>query len=101
MPRITKVYPHALGTDVAAQRIKAAIEREKKEKSTYATLQKEHWVNDHEMQYAMKVYGYPIDGHLLISDKEVTVELNLPVIAMLAKGMIEDQLSQEIGGLLS
>jgi len=101
MPQIKKTYSHSLGCDEAARRIKAAIEQEKVNKANIVTATREDWSSPYHVDYAMKAFGYDVSGTLDIHDDDVVVVLDLPMIAMMVKGMIEDQLEQELAKLLA
>lgn len=100
MPKLNKTYPHSLGRMEAVQRIKAAIEQEKISKANIVEHSTENWISDNELEYSIKIFGYHVDGSLEINEDHVAVQLNLPLIAVMVKGMIEDQLRQEMEKLL-
>lgn len=101
MPRITKIFSHSLEREAAIERIKKAIATEKINKANVISNATEQWVSENQLDYSLRVFGYRIDGSLLVEESNVTVDLELPVVAMMVKGMVEDQLAQEIAQLLS
>ena len=101
MPKISHTFSHSLGKEEAIRRIKKAVEVEKINKANFVSNTTEHWVGDDHVDFTMKIFGYSVDGTLDVAETTVAVTLELPLIATMATGMIEDQLQQEIAGLLS
>lgn len=101
MPRISKSFPHSLGKDEAVRRLRERISSEKINKSNVATVTKEVWIDPYNLDFSMSVLNYRIDGSLKIEDTEVILDLNLPMGAVLFKGMIESQIGQQMELMLS
>lgn len=101
MPKITKTFTHNLGKDEAVRRLRERISTEKINKSNVATVTKEVWTDPYNLDFAMSVLTYRIDGALHIDDSEVKLELNLPFGAMMFKGMVESQIGQQMELMLN
>lgn len=101
MPKLVKSIPHQLGQQEAVSRIKSAVEKEKIAKSNIVSASTDEWISDHEMVFSMTIFGYNIHGDLDVSPSDVKIKLDLPVVAVMVKGMIESQLESEINKLLS
>ena len=101
MPNLTKTYPHSLGKEEAARRLKERIASEKINKANVASVSKEVWNDPYNLYFAMTLFGYRIDGTLKVEDSEIIVNLNLPFVAMMVKGMIEDQMRQQMDIMLA
>ncbi|MDO5566378.1 MAG: polyhydroxyalkanoic acid system family protein [Planctomycetia bacterium] len=101
MPRISKTFPHTLGQEEAAKRLKSAIAREKINKAFAVSEPSENWIDDYHLNYSMKVFSYPISGDLAINDSDIVVNIELPVVAVMVTGMIEDQLQQQMKEFLA
>ncbi|MBQ7112338.1 MAG: polyhydroxyalkanoic acid system family protein [Thermoguttaceae bacterium] len=101
MPNLTKTYPHSLGKEEAARRIKERIASEKINKANVASVSKEVWNDPYNLDFAMTLFNYRVDGTLKIDDSEIIVNLNLPFVAMMVKGMIEDQMKQQMDIMLA
>ena len=95
MPKITKTFTHNLGKDEAVRRLR------ERSKSNVATVTKEVWTDPYNLDFAMSVLTYRIDGALHIDDSEVKLELNLPFGAMMFKGMVESQIGQQMELMLN
>lgn len=101
MPRISKTFPHSLGREEAARRLKAAIAREKINKALAVAEPRENWIDDYHLNYSMKVFTYPISGDLVVNDEDIAINIELPVVAVMVTGMIEDQLQQQMKEFLA
>ncbi|MBP3556603.1 MAG: polyhydroxyalkanoic acid system family protein [Thermoguttaceae bacterium] len=101
MPNLTKNYPHSLGKEEAARRIKERIASEKINKANVASVSKEVWNDPYNLDFAMTLFGYRVDGTLKIEESDVVVNLNLPFVAMMVKGMIESQMQEQMETMLA
>ncbi len=101
MPRLTKSFPHSLGKDEAVRRLRERISTEKISKTNVVTVTKEVWVDPHNLEFSMTVLKYRIDGSLQIGDAEIVVDVNLPMGAVMFRGMIESQIGQQMELMLS
>ncbi len=101
MPNLTKTYRHSLGKEEAARRLKERIAAEKINKANVASVSKEVWNDPYNLDFSMTIFNHRVDGTLLIDDAEVVVNLNLPFVAMMVKGMIEAQMQQQMDAMLA
>ena len=101
MPNLVKTYPHSLGKEEAARRIKERIASEKINKANVASVSKEVWNDPYNLDFSMTLFNYRVDGTLKVEDAEIVVNLNLPFVAMMVKGMIEDQMKQQMDLMLA
>ncbi len=101
MPNLTKNYPHALGKEEAARRLKERIASEKINKANVASVSKEVWNDPYNLDFSMTIFNYRVDGTLKVEESEIIVNLNLPFVAMMVKGMIEAQMQQQMDAMLA
>ncbi|MBR5242962.1 MAG: polyhydroxyalkanoic acid system family protein [Thermoguttaceae bacterium] len=101
MPNLTKNYPHSLGKEEAARRLKERIASEKINKANVASVSKEVWNDPYNLDFSMTIFNYRVDGTLKVEDSEIVVNLNLPFVAMMVKGMIEAQMQQQMDAMLA
>lgn len=101
MPNLTKTYPHSLGKEEAARRLKERIASEKINKANVASVTKEVWNDPYNLDFSMTLFNYRVDGTMKVEDSEVVVNLNLPFVAMMVKGMIEAQMQQQMDAMLA
>ena len=96
MPRLSMQIPHTLGREEATRRIKEQIP---KVRDQVADLD-EHW-QDHTVTFHFKVLGFKVGGTITVEDTAVNLDVNLPLPAMMVKGMIEQRVRQEIAAILA
>lgn len=100
MPKMIERFPHSLGKEEALRRVKAKLEEERVSKSNFVTGTQENWSDGH-LDFSIVIFTYTVHGTLDVTDESVDVTLDLPVVATMVTGMIQDQLRQEIAGLLT
>ncbi|MGI6401182.1 MAG: polyhydroxyalkanoic acid system family protein [Thermoguttaceae bacterium] len=101
MSSLTKTFKHSLGKEEAARRIRERISAEKIDKAMVATVNREVWNDPYNLDFAMTVFKYRIDGALNIGDDMLTLKLNLPMGANIFKGMIEDLIQKQMDAMMS
>jgi hypothetical protein len=99
MPRLSLEIPHSLGQDEATQRLKdkfaAALAEHRERVNDY----QEQW-QDHTVSFSFRTMGAKIGGVLAVEPQRVKLDLNLPLAAMLFRGVIEERIRQEVVDLL-
>ena len=92
--------PHTLGRDKATERLKkhiaAAVENYKAQLSDL----REEW-QDQTLSFGFKAVGMKVAGSMTVEDSRVRVEADLPLAAMMIKGMIEQQVRDGLSQVLS
>jgi putative polyhydroxyalkanoate system protein len=96
MPHLALQVPHTLGREEAGRRLK---EQAAKARDQVTDLE-EHW-NDHMLTFRFKAMGFGVNGTMAVEDAAVKIDVNLPLAAMMVKGMIEQRLRQEVAGVLA
>jgi hypothetical protein len=100
MPHINITVPHQLGQDAATQRLKNKLQEVKDQKTYTVTDVVETWTNPHTMEFSFRVYGFSLTGSVRSLPANVTIAVDLPVVAMMFQGTIEDQVRKELTRLL-
>ncbi len=100
MAKISKSFTHSLGKEEAVRRLRERMSTEKISKSNIATVTKEVWTDPYNLDFSMSVLTYRVDGALHIEDDRVDLEVNLPMGAIMFKGMIESQIGQQMDLML-
>jgi hypothetical protein len=85
-----------LSREEAARRLKEQAAKAREQ----VTDLEEQW-NDHTLTFRFKAMGFGVNGTMAVEDAAVKIDVNLPLAAMMVKGMIEHRLRQEIGGVLA
>ena len=101
MPKISISKEHALNQAAVTTVIKSKIAQALSENTGAVSQFKETWLNDHTMQFAFKAMGMSVDGVLKSLPNQVSVDVSLPLAAMMVKGLIESRLKEEIGKILA
>jgi hypothetical protein len=96
MPRLSMQIPHALGREEATRRIKEQIPKVRGHVSDLD----EQW-QGHTLTFQFKAMGFKVAGTLAVEDTAANVDIDLPLAAMMVKGMIEQRFRQEIGTVLA
>ncbi|MDR1493655.1 MAG: polyhydroxyalkanoic acid system family protein [Planctomycetaceae bacterium] len=101
MPKITVSQNHNLNQNSVTSLLKSKISAALQENSSVVKDFTERWADDHTMEFAFKVMGFSISGLLKSLPNQVCGEVNLPLAAMMVKGMIESRLKEELGKILA
>ena len=96
MPHLALEVPHTLGREEATRRLK---EQAAKARDQVTELE-EQW-KDHTLAFRFKAMGFGVSGTMAVEDAAVKIDVNLPLAAIVAKGMIEQQLREKITGVLA
>ena len=96
MAQLSIELPHTLGKEDVIQRVKAECE---KLRPSVTDLQDE-WV-DNILNFRFEAMGMKVSGSLEILDTLVRIRIDLPMAALMFKGMIEKRIRAEVGGLLT
>ncbi len=100
MPKILMAIPHNLTEEEAAHRLR----------TRFVELQEQHghqlqdfegeW-NGNSLKYRFKAMGVPVGGAVNVEPSRVRVDAELPIIAMMFKGKIEQEIRNELGKVLT
>jgi hypothetical protein len=101
MPKITVATDHVLDRNAVTTQLKLKIAAALQENSGAVKNFSERWPDDHTMEFAFKTMGFAVSGILRSLPNRVLVETTVPFAAMMAKGMIESRLKEEIGKILA
>ncbi len=96
MPRLSMQIPHALGREEATRRIKEQIPKVR----DHVTGLDEQW-EDHTLSFHFEAMGFKVGGTLAVEDTAAKVDLDLPLVAMMVKGKIEEGVRQQLGTVLA
>jgi hypothetical protein len=100
MPKLTVNVPHALGQEVATERLQGILEKMKERyQSQFSDLQ-ESWLGN-VLSFGFKTFGFAIKGTMDVQPSEVKVDADLPFAAMMFKGKIEQELKTTLGRWLT
>ena len=100
MPRSTLETSHTLGREEAIRRLREKIDELKENYRGQFSDLWEEWGED-TLSFGFKAVGMKVAGTMAVEDSRVKVAANLPLAAMMFKGMIERQVRKELGELLA
>jgi hypothetical protein len=100
MPQITMETPHTLGREEAARRLKEKFGSVRAKFGSQVNNLREEWT-DHTFSFGFKAMGMGVTGTVHVDDASVKLNADLPLAAMLFKRSIEQQIRQELSGLLA
>ena len=96
MPRLLMQIPHALGREEATRRVKEQIPKAQSQVTDFD----EQW-QDHTLTFHFKAMGFKVGGTLAMEDSAANLNVDLPLAAMMVKGIIEQRVRQELGTVLA
>ena len=96
MPRLSMQIPHALGREEATRRIKELLPKARE----YVSDLDERW-QEHTLAFQFTAMAFRVGGTLSVEEGVANIDVDLPLAAMLVKGMIEQRVRQEFGTILA
>ena len=100
MPRVTVETPHALTQEEAMRRLKERARLLKDMFQGKFSDLHEEW-NGNTFSFGFKTMGMTISGTGTVGASHVKLDTELPLAAMLFKGMIQTRVNEELGKLLA
>jgi hypothetical protein len=100
MPQLQMEVPHTLGQEEATKRLKDKFGLAKQMYQQHVSDLREEWT-DHTLAFGFRAVGMAVPGTLAVEPSAVRIVAELPWAAMLAKGMIEQRIRQELGQILA
>ena len=88
--------PHNLGREAASNRLREQLPRFEDKVSDL----EQQW-QDHTVTFKFKAAGFPVSGTMAVEDAATNVDVNVPLAALLFKGMIEEGLRRELTTILA
>ncbi len=99
MPKLSLSVPHNLGADEAARRLKERFDAVKAEHGGQIKDLQEHW-DGQTLRCRFHVLGVQVEGKVAAEASAVLVDAQLPLAAMIFKGLIETRVRHELVKLL-
>ena len=100
MPQLTTEVPHALGQAEAVRRLKEQFTLAQAAYQAHISDLKQEWT-DSTLEFSFRAIGMGISGSLAVEDAAVTLQAELPLAAALFKGMIQQQIREELERVLA
>ncbi len=99
MPKIKVEESHALGQELAIQRIKGLLDQLKADHGDSITDLKESW-HGSGAEFSFKAMGMKVEGTINLTDHNVCFEGKIPLAALPFKSSIERAIREEARKLL-
>ena len=100
MPHLTMEVPHALGQAEAVGRLKQQFDLAHEAYRSHISDLHQEWT-DSTLTFSFRVVGMSISGTLAVEDAAVALEAELPLAAVVFRGMIEQQIHEELDRVLA
>ncbi|MBU4273113.1 MAG: polyhydroxyalkanoic acid system family protein [Planctomycetes bacterium] len=100
MPRLSLEFPHSIGQEEAARRLKEKFAAARAEHQDRVNDFHDEW-KDHTFFFAFKALGMAVGGTVAVEPERIVLEAEIPLAAMLVKRAIKDRLRQEVAGMLA
>ncbi len=100
MPSLKLTYPHQLGQEEAAARLKKLLAKVKQHYQDQVSDLQESW-NDNTLTFGFTTYGFKVNGNVVVQPSEVVLDGQIPFAAMMFKGKIENALKDQLSKTLA
>jgi hypothetical protein len=92
--------PHNLGRQEAARRLKQKFGHVRDKYGASVNNLQEKW-DDHTFSFDFSTMGMAVSGTIEVGDNHVKLDAELPFMAMIFKGAIQQRIGEELGDLLA
>ena len=100
MPQLTIEVPHALGQAEAVQRLQQQFSVAQEAYRSHISELHQEWA-DGALTFSFRVAGLNISGTLVVEEAAVKLDAHLPLAAVIFRGMIEQQVREELERILA
>ncbi len=100
MPHLTIEVPHALDQAEAVRRLKEQFRLAQETYQSHLSDLEEEWT-DNTLRFSFRAVGMRIAGTLAVEASLVRIAVELPLAASLFKGLIQQQVCEELGKILA
>ena len=100
MPKISFAVPHNLSAADARERVESFLPRIKETYKDMVKDMQENWEGDN-LVFSFKTLGFVFKGNIATEEKQVKVDMDVPLAAMMVKGRIETEFKAGLDRLLN
>lgn len=100
MPSINAEVPHTLGQQEAIERLKGFSESIRNRYKDQVSDLEDSW-DGPTLTFSFKSFGFKISGTLEVGEESVVLNGNLPIAAMVFKGKIQQEFTEQLSKMLS
>ena len=95
MPQLTIEIPHALGRDEAARRLKGRLDAARAAYQGLVSDLQEEW-SDQGLRFCFRAVGMEASGTVDVEDAAVRIHAEVPWVAMMMRGAVEQRIREEL-----
>jgi len=99
MPKLSMETPHELGQEEATHRLKHGFSFVKSSFGAHLSDVTEQW-DGNALAFGFKAMGMKVSGNVAVEDSVVRLDADLPLAAIMFKGVIEQRVRTELERLL-
>jgi hypothetical protein len=99
MPKLNVEVPHSLPQDEATRRLKDSFTSVRDTYQSHLSDFQEKW-GDHQLDFSLTTFGMTISGNVVSAPSSVNVVADLPMMALMFKGKIEERIREHLSQLL-
>ena len=100
MPSLNMSAAHALGADEALRRLKEKFHAVHQAYGAQVSDLRETWEGN-VLSFGFKAMGMKVAGTVTVEDGQVRLAADIPLAALMFRGLIEQRIRQELGALLA
>ncbi len=100
MPKLALTVPHTLSQEEATRRLQERLNVARQTFHDRVQNLEEHW-EGHRLTFRFNTFGFSIQGELASEPAEIRLNADLPLAAMMFKGIIEQQVRDELSRILA
>jgi len=100
MPKLSVAVAHELGQEQASAKLKGEASQLQEAFSGQYSDYEETW-EDHQLAFRFTTFGFNVKGTVSVEPSEVRVDLDLPIAAMMFKGVIEERIRGKMEEMLA
>lgn len=99
MPKFHTRVPHALSDEEVRQRLDGFPDVVREKLQNQVSDLEQSWDGD-TLRFRFKTFGIPLSGNIALGDRELVVDGELPLTAMMFKGRIESSIQEQLAKLV-
>lgn len=100
MPTLSVVTPHELGQEEAARRLRGESDAAMAAFGDKISELEQTWI-DQTLNFRFKTFGMTVEGSVAVEPTTVTTTAELPLAAVMFKGMIAERIQGRLSKLLA
>jgi putative polyhydroxyalkanoate system protein len=100
MPKFSVQVPHTLTPDEARARLDRFAEVLQHKYPNQVSDLEQSWEND-TLRFRFKTYGIPLEGGIIVGERDLNLNGDLPFSAMMFRGKIESTIREELEQLMA